>query len=75
MNEIFKNICKEENHPNKLEYYCKNHNELCCANCITKIKGKGNGQHKDCEVYFIENIKEERKNKLKENIKYLRGFI
>ena len=74
MNEIFNNICKEENHPNKLEYYCKNHNELCCANCITKIKGKGNGQHKDCEVYFIENIKEEKKNKLKENIKYLQDL-
>ena len=71
INEIFNNICKEENHPNKLEYYCKNHNELCCANCVTKIKGKGNGQHKDCEVCFIENIKEEKKNKLKENIKYL----
>ena len=71
INDIFINICKEENHPNKLDYYCKNHNELCCANCVTKIKGKGNGQHKDCEVCFIENIKEEKKSKLKENIKYL----
>ena len=71
INDIFNNTCKEKNHPNKLEYYCRNHNELCCANCVTKIKGKGNGQHKDCEVCFIENIKEDKQSKLKDNIKYL----
>ena len=32
---------------------------------------KGVGQHKDCEVCIIEKIKEEKKNKLKENIKNL----
>ena len=37
---IFTGICFRENHLNKLEYFCKTHNELCCANCITKIKGK-----------------------------------
>ena len=68
INEIFLDICKEENHQNKLEYFCKNHNILCCAFCITKIEGHGNGQHKNCEVCFIEDIKEEKKNRLKENI-------
>ena len=69
--EIFINFCKEKNHPNKLQYYCKDHNILCCANCIAKIDGKGNGKHNNCSICFIENIKEEKKNKLNENIKYL----
>ena len=57
--DIFINFCQEQNHSNKLEYYCKNHNILCCASCITKIKGLGNGQHKDCDICFIEDIKDE----------------
>ena len=69
--EIFTGYCQEKNHPNKLEYFCKDHNQLCCANCIAKINETGDGQHKDCEIYSIKKIKEEKKNKLKENIKYL----
>ena len=71
LNNIYIDICKEENHHLKLEYYCKNHNILCCDSCITKLKKKGKGQHKDCEVSFLEDIKEEKKNKLVQNIKYL----
>ena len=71
INEIFTGICKEENHLNSLDYFCKNHNVLCCAACISKIKGKGNGQHADCEICFIEDIKDTKKNKLKDNIKLL----
>ena len=71
VNEIFINICKVNNHQNKFQYYCKDHNILCCVACIAKIEGKGNGQHKNCNICFIENIKEEKKNKLNENIKYL----
>ena len=69
--DIFTGLCKLENHFQILEYFCKNHNLLCCGLCITKIKGKKNGQHADCEVCFIENIKEEKKNKLQENLKCL----
>ncbi len=69
--EIFTGFCKENNHFNKLEYFCKNHNKLCCATCLCKLKNKGEGQHKDCDVYYLEKIKEEKKNKLKENIKSL----
>ena len=69
--EIFIDLCKEKNHLKKLEFYCKNHNQLCCAACITKIKAKGYGQHKNCDICIIEDIKEEKKNKLKENIKYI----
>jgi len=69
--EIFIDICKEKNHPLKLEFYCKNHNKLCCAACLTKVETKGYGQHKDCDICIIEEIKEEKKNKLKNNIKCL----
>ena len=69
--EIFTEFCKEKGHQNKLRYFCKNHNQLCCAVCIAKLNEEGEGQHKDCDVCYIEKIKEEKKNKLKENIKSL----
>ena len=73
--EVFIDICQEKNHTIKLEFYCKNHNKLCCAACIAKLEINGYGQHKDCEICTIENIKEEKKNKLKENIKYLEDLV
>ena len=69
--EIFTGFCKEKGHYIEIKYFCKTHNQLCCAACISKIKEKGDGQHKYCEVCTIENIKEEKKNKLKQNIKCL----
>ena len=69
--EIITGFCKEKNHGNKLLYFCKNHNVLCCATCLCKLNEKGEGQHKDCDVYYLEKIKEEKANKLKENIKCL----
>ena len=38
---------------------------------MSKIKGKYFGQHFDCDVCSIDEIQEEKKNKLNENIKYL----
>ena len=73
-NEIFIDICKEKGHEKKLEFFCKVHNELCCVVCISKLNEKGYGQHKDCDVCSIENIKDEKKNKLNENIKYLQDL-
>ena len=64
-------FCNELNHYNKLEYFCKTHNKLCCIACITKIKGEGNGQHSDCYICFLKDIKEEKISKLKQNILYL----
>ena len=55
------NKCKEENHPLKLIYYCKTHNKLCCAACIAKLEGKGFGQHKDCSICFIEDLKKKKR--------------
>ena len=69
--DIFTGFCKEEKHNDKLEYFCKDHNKLCCGLCLCKIKGKGKGQHKDCDVCYIEDIKELKKDKLKENIEIL----
>ena len=69
--DIFTGYCKEKNHPMKLEYFCKSHNKLCCAVCLCKLNKDGYGQHKDCEICYLENIKEEKKNKLIENIKCL----
>ena len=70
-NEVFVDICKVPNHPNKLEFFCKQHNSLCCLACISKIKDKGYGQHHDCDVCNIKNINEEKRNILKENINNL----
>jgi len=69
--DIFTEYCKEKNHFNKLDFFCKNHNQLCCSSCISKIKGKGYGQHSNCDIYFLEDIKSEKKNKLEENIQIL----
>ena len=72
IDEIFTGFCKEKNHKNNdLSFYCKNHNQLCCVSCICKVKTKEIGKHGDCDICLIENIKDEKINKLKENIKYL----
>ena len=69
--EIFTGFCNKENHNDKLIFFCKNHNQLCCPACICKIKIEGFGFHKDCDVCLIKDIKDEKMNKLKENIKSL----
>jgi len=73
-NEIFTGLCKYKNHKNEYEFFCKTHNELCCAVCISKIKKEGKGQHTDCDVCLIEDIKNEKKNKFNENIKKLENL-
>ena len=74
LSEIFTGYCKEDNHQMKLDYFCKDHNILCCAGCISKIKNKSDGKHKDCNVCIIEDIQNEKINKLNENIKYLQNL-
>jgi len=59
--EIFTGYCKEKNHNNKLDYFCKNHNQLCCVSYLCKLNEKGEGQHKDCDVYYLEKIPIEKK--------------
>ena len=69
--EIFAGLCTEESHFSELKFFCKSHNKLCCSECITKIKTKKIGQHRDCDIYMIEDIEKEKKEKLDENIKCL----
>ena len=69
--DIFTGFCKELNHSERLDFFCKNHNTLCCAACLCKISKKGFGLHKDCNVCLIDEIKDEKENKIKSNIKYL----
>ena len=71
INEIFTGLCKEKRHDIELIYFCKKHNQLCCLGCISRIKDEIYGQHKDCDVCLIKDIKDIKKNKLKENIKCL----
>ena len=71
LNEIFIDICKEDAHNNKLDFFCKNHNTLCCVSCLCKFKIKGYGQHSECYTCYIDDIKDEKKNNLKENINHL----
>ena len=75
INSIFMGICKEKNHLNSLKYFCQNHNQLCCAACVSIIKDKDNGQHSECDVYPIEEIVNEKKNILKENIQLLEKYF
>ena len=67
ISEIFDGFCKENNHLKILEFFCKIHNKLCCSSCITKIKKKGKGQHTDCDICLIEDIKDTKKDLLNKN--------
>ena len=69
--DISQEFCQQEKHNIELQYFCRNHNQLCCAKCITKIKNKENGLHKDCNVCTIEEIKDEKITKLNQNISNL----
>ena len=70
INDIFTGICQEDNHNSPLVFFCKTHDQLCCAACIVKIKGK-EGKHNECNICAIEDIKDEKKLKLNEMTKYL----
>ena len=65
--EIFIDKCQEKNNNNNLEFFCKNHNKLCCLACISRIETNNYGQQKNCDICMIQDIKEEKKNKLQEN--------
>lgn len=69
--DIFNIFCQEPEHKIKFEYFCRSHNILCCARCITKIKNEKNGKHTDCDICNIEDIVESKKNKFNENIETL----
>ena len=62
INENFTGFCKIKNHQQaELIYFCKEHNELCCACCISKIKSEDFGQHNKCNVCTVQEIINEKK--------------
>ena len=61
LNNIFIDKCKEIDHINKLEFFSKDHNTLCCTSCIAKIKDEGYGQHSGSDICHIKYIKDEKK--------------
>ena len=65
----------ESNHRIELNFYCKTHNQLCCGACLSKIKNEGTGQHFDCNVCPIGEIKNEKKNILDKNIELLEELL
>ena len=72
--DIFTGICKEKNHTCSLDYFCRDHNKLCCALCIVRHAKIGTGQHTNCNTCIVEDIFEEKKNKLNDNIKLLENM-
>ena len=72
--DLFTGFCRKENHLDKLEFFCKSHNQLCCSSCIISLKKIGKGQHANCEVCIIEDVKKEKMNKLKDNINSLENI-
>ena len=75
LQQLFTGFCKEEKHSNELKYFCKTHNVLCCAACLSKIKDKDYGQHKDCEVCNMEDIINAKKDILDKNVQFLQNII
>ena len=60
--EINSGFCQVENHHQiELDFYCKNHNVLCCGLCISKIKIEKYGMHSDCNICHIKDISDEKK--------------
>ena len=69
---IFINECEVENHDKlDLNFFCQNHNVLCCAYCVNKINKFNYGKHFNCDFCHIMDIKEEKIKKLEENINIL----
>ena len=65
-NNIFTGLCQENNHSKPLEYFCEDHNKLCCSECIRKEELIFEGFHKDCNICPLKEIKNMKKDKIKE---------
>jgi hypothetical protein len=72
--EIFTGFCNINNHNQSLEFFCKNHNVLCCGLCICKIKNNGIGQHGGCDVCTLEEIKDQKIKLYSDNLNKLENM-
>ena len=61
MTNFFNGFCKEDEHKNKLEYFCETHNQLCCSSCIEKDQNIEFSKHKNCNIHYIYDVKQEKK--------------
>ena len=61
-------LCNEKNHNTQFEYFCKDHNQLCCGACIAKVGTKYSGKHNNCNVCIIGDIKDEKKKNFLNNV-------
>ena len=71
---ILSKYCRDEHHNVEFEYFCKTHNQLCCAKCISKFVKKGNAKHNNCDLCLLEDFKAKKKEVLNENIKVLEVY-
>ena len=71
-NEEFTGLCKKNKHyQNKLEYFDKSHNILCCVACIANYLGEEKGKHRKCSICFNKEIKDEKREIYEKSFKYL----
>ena len=65
-----KNNLEQERNKNELKF-CKTHNNLYVRKCNYQLKGQEIGQNDNCDICLLKDIEEEKRKKLKENIKAL----
>ena len=63
--EIFTGFCNEEGHSNKLIFFCKTHNVLCCSSCLCKIKKKAMDSIKIAMYVKLKILKKRKKINMK----------
>jgi len=63
--------CKDAQNIKEIIFFCKTHDRLCNTKCNAHPKNGINGQKFDCEIFLLNNIEEEKRKILKENIKLL----
>ena len=72
----FKSNCSYENHKKMpLNYYCENHNTLCCALCLCIKQDDNFGIHNKCKILSINEIENIKKQNLNQNIKLFENLI
>ena len=71
LDKISNDKCKNAKHISEINFFCKSHNRLCNTKCNIYPKNNIYGQESICEIFLLNNIEEEQRNKLKENVKQL----
>ena len=75
LDKISTDKCKNAKHISEINFFCKAHNRLCNTKCNSNPKNDLNGQEFNCEIFLLNNIEEEKRNKLKDNVKHLENEL